>query len=637
MVVFALISLVLFAIAGLAVDAGVSYYSSDQLQRAADAAALAGVAYLPGQLPQAVNAALVESARNGFDDAGTVDGSGNTACAATASPCVEVTQPASNELTVTITVSVPTTFLSLLGFGTHPVTRSATAEYLPPIALGQPGAQQGSSDPQLGTSGNYYFERTEGWGTPRSQGDPYTPSPNQGGNGCGPSGGACSATSAPDVHLISPAAGSEPEAASATPGRPGGSINYTGGSSYLIDVPPGQSVDPQIFNPSFVPDGCGNNVTTTYCYHESDGTFSAGTPTAYAAMAYSIFSVPSLSQPGAGRLLSQEVFYPIDDTGKCSGFCRITADGSFATLTANGASTGPACTPDVYQQWVSALDYSPDTCDEPIFQNTYGTGLTALTDPSAGVDAYYRLEVDTLQWNGAPICTTAAQRAGAESTSTATSTYPEAHKGYAVRLAAPGSGTVCSSATSSCPGSTVSALGDMIVFTPVINPSSTRPFSFSIPLFQLAPQYAGATIDVNIFDPGDVGGGPAYMAIVQPDGSLASAGGITDTGNTLGSGGTASVPAASPWPVDGAACSACFQTANSSGGAIYNGQWVQVHVTVPTALNVTSPGSACATLTQDRCWSRYWTLEYEVSPNVHSDDTFAVSVSYAGSPDRLLP
>lgn len=633
MVVFALISLVLFAIAGLAIDAGISYFSSDQVQRAANAAALAGVAYLPGQYPQAVNAALVESARNGFSDAGAVDTTtGATSCSSAATPCVVVTQPASNELTVTISVSVPTTFLSLLGFGAHPVTRSATAEYLPPIALGQPGAQQGASDSQLGTSGNYYFERTEGWGTPRSQGDPFTPSPNQGGGGCGPSGGACSATSAPDVHLISPESGSQSESGSATSAQPGGSINYTGGSSFLIDVPPGESVDPQIFNPSFVPDSCGNGVTTTYCYHESDGTFSAGTASAYATMEYSIYTVPSLSQPGAGTLVSQEVFDPIDDTGQCSGFCYIAPSGHFSTLTAGGGN----CTPNVYHQWISALDYSPDTCDAPIFQSTVPYGSGALTDPSTTTDAYYRLEVDTLQWNGTPVCTTAAQCTSAESTPTATSSYPEAHKGYAVRLAVPGSSTVCSGSTSSCSASTVSALGDMVVFTPVINPSSTRPLSFGIPLFQLAPEYAGATVDVDIFDPGDVGGGPAYMAIQQPDGSLASAAGITDVGNTLGSGGTTTVLPASPWPVNGASCSACFQTANSSGNAIYNGQWVQLQVSVPTTLN-TGAGSSCAGLSQAQCWSKYWTLEYEVSPNVHSDDTFAVAVSYAGSPDRLLP
>jgi Flp pilus assembly protein TadG len=629
MLIFALIAVLLFAVAGLAIDAGISYFSSDSVQRAANAAALAGVAYLPGEYPQGVNAALVESARNGFTDAGTADvTTGTTSCTGGQSPCVLVTRPTTNELTVTISVSVPTTFLKLIGFGAHTVTRTATAEYLPPIALGQPGAQQGSDMASLGTSGNYYFQRTEGWGTPRSQGDPFTPSPNQGGSGCGPGGSSnCSAMSAPDIHLISPANGTEQEA---------NNINYTGGSSFLIDVPPGQSVDLQIYNPSFAPDTCGNNITTTYCYHENDGTFDNAIDTAYATMEYSVYQVQSLSQPGSGNLVSQEVFYPIDDTGTpamCSGstFCYINSGGSFTKLTSGGS----ACTPNVYHAWVSALDYTPDTCDASIFYHSVSLGSGQLTNATS-TDAYYRLEVDTLTWNGNTICTTAAGCTAAESASTATSAYPEAHKGYAVRLTAPGTSTVCSSSVPACSSSSVSALQDMILFTPVINPSSTQPFSFGIPLFHLDPAYAGTTVDVDVFDPGDVGGGPAYMAIAQPDGSLATAT-ITALGNTLNSGGTTTVSPATPWPPTGAACTACFQSADSSGNAIYNGQWLQLAVQVPTTLNTTSPGSACFGLTQAQCWSQYWSLQYEVSKNVHSDDTFGVQVGYNGSPDRLLP
>ena len=71
MVLFGLFAILLFVIAGLAVDAGMSYLNSDRAERAAAAAALAGVAYLPGDYPSAQNAALVESGRNGFVNAGS--------------------------------------------------------------------------------------------------------------------------------------------------------------------------------------------------------------------------------------------------------------------------------------------------------------------------------------------------------------------------------------------------------------------------------------------------------------------------------------------------------------------------------------------------------------------------------------
>ncbi len=69
------------------------------------------------------------------------------------SPCVVTSQPKTNELKVTISASVGTIFLRLVGFGSHTVIRSETAQYLPPISLGQPGAQQGADIAGLGVTG----------------------------------------------------------------------------------------------------------------------------------------------------------------------------------------------------------------------------------------------------------------------------------------------------------------------------------------------------------------------------------------------------------------------------------------------------------------------------------------------------
>jgi hypothetical protein len=613
MLLFALMAVLLLVITGLAIDAGVSYFSSDQVERAAAAGALAGVVYLPGDLPDATQTALIEVARNGFPNKGSGSCPDNSSAP---SPCVVVTQTTTNELTVTVQVTVPTTFLQLLGFGPHVVQRSATAEYLPPIALGQPGAQQGSDISELGTGNNYYFERDEGWGVPRSEGDAFDPSPNQSGS---------SVVSSPDIHLISPAANGETEA---------NNINYTSGPNYLIVVPVNQKVDLQIFDPSFAPDSCGNSVKTTYCYHEDDGTFSPGSTSgstdadAFTAMEYSVYKVSTLAQPGSGSLISQEIFDPIDDTGSlgCSGFCYFKS---------SGAEVAFGCTPNVYHAWISALDYPADACDSKIFKNPVSLGSNELTDPSATTPAYYRLEVDSLQYSEQPICTDSASCATAESPTTADSAYPESHKGYAVRLTAPGTNTVCATGVSQCSTSALSALDDMTVFTPIINPSATNPLTFGIPLFQLDPSYAGTTIDVDVFDPGDVSPGPAYLAIEQPDGTLA-AGTVTDLGNSVGSGGGTGVSGLSSWAGTGQSCSACFESANS-GGVIYNGQWLQLEIAVPASLNTLSTSPTCSGLTQAACWAKYWTLQYDVAGGVDGDDTFSVQVGYKGTPDRLLP
>ena len=76
-------------------------------------------------------------ARNGFDSACPTTTTLANITSAPA-PCVVVQAPTgtTNQLEVTVSVNVPTTFLQLLGFGPHAVVRNATAEYLPPIQLG---------------------------------------------------------------------------------------------------------------------------------------------------------------------------------------------------------------------------------------------------------------------------------------------------------------------------------------------------------------------------------------------------------------------------------------------------------------------------------------------------------------------
>jgi hypothetical protein len=644
MAIFALVSVLLFVVAGLAVDAGTSYLTSNKLERAAAAAALAGVAYLPGDQPDAINAALVEAARDGFPNAGT----GGATCTGNPypSPCVLTSFPQTNEMKVTISASVSTIFLRLIGFGNHTVVRSETAEYLPPISLGQPGAQQGSamtgscigltsycSNPAsgLGSSGNYYFEREEGWGNPRSEGDPFTPSPNQSANTCGPSTNApCGAGSTPDFHQISPEAGTE----TLYP-----NLNWQGGSNYLVQIPVGQSADLQIYNPAFAPDTC-SGTEPYYCYHENDGSFTGQTApyTSYSATVYTVFKVSTLSSRFSDLEVSQEIFYPYNAT------CLATTTATVACPTpqsityyppaqATPTATTVAEVPPTYHQWVSALNYTPTAAtDTTLFSNPKDFGNNYLTDPSSTVPQYYRLEVDTLTWNGQPTCTSA----GCTIPTTGTTAQSEAHKGYAVRLVSDvGSpsrylGTLGASSGSTnnslnaCPTTTptcgtVSSMDDMTVFTPVNGASATQ---FSIPLFSIDPTaYAGQTINVDLFDVGDVGGGAAYVGLQAPDGTWPTVNSITDLGASLGGGspptGSSNVSAA--WPAGG--CStACYQTANSGGGtAIYNGQWIQLQMTVTS----TATG--------------YYSLVYNVNAAATASDTFSVEVGFSGSPDHLLP
>jgi hypothetical protein len=66
--------------------------------------------------------------------------------------------------------------MEAFGFRPYVVKRTAVATYLPPITLGEPGSQLGTSLGELGRT-KFFFMRTDGWAADRGYGDAYTPSP----------------------------------------------------------------------------------------------------------------------------------------------------------------------------------------------------------------------------------------------------------------------------------------------------------------------------------------------------------------------------------------------------------------------------------------------------------------------------
>ncbi|MEY2420777.1 MAG: hypothetical protein QOI95_844 [Acidimicrobiaceae bacterium] len=121
----ALMLLVLIAMAGFGVDVWNWWYTSQKVQRAADAGALAGVPFMPGNLnitapPNATSTAKAVVNQNGYASATVAQG------------------VKANQLVVTVTDTVNNYFTSLLGIDTTTVTRSATAEFNAPIQMGSP-------------------------------------------------------------------------------------------------------------------------------------------------------------------------------------------------------------------------------------------------------------------------------------------------------------------------------------------------------------------------------------------------------------------------------------------------------------------------------------------------------------------
>lgn len=136
---------VLLGLSAFATDLGWFYLNASRAQRAADAAALAGVIYMPEKFAtDASNTARQVATANGFTD-------GVGAAVVTPARVQDVSGAnAPYELRVTVSVTVPTFFLKVFGKASQKITRSAIAEFVPPLPMGSPGSTFGN-DPQSGT------------------------------------------------------------------------------------------------------------------------------------------------------------------------------------------------------------------------------------------------------------------------------------------------------------------------------------------------------------------------------------------------------------------------------------------------------------------------------------------------------
>jgi hypothetical protein len=119
----------------LAVVLDVSWYWANTLrvQRAADAAALAGAVYLPGARTTAYSAARAEAQKNGYTDP-------TNATVTPIQDSQDLTSTTHNprQLNVTVSADVGTFFMRVIGISTIRATRSSKAEYVLPVPMGSP-------------------------------------------------------------------------------------------------------------------------------------------------------------------------------------------------------------------------------------------------------------------------------------------------------------------------------------------------------------------------------------------------------------------------------------------------------------------------------------------------------------------
>jgi hypothetical protein len=592
-VLLALTGTLLLGGVGIAVDLAVGYMYSIAAERAAAAAALSGVIFMPDQFTpaqaipvgsrnDATDRAIDEAKRNGFDPADAANGVGISITAVPGHP---------NQLKVLVARNSPVFFMELFGFSAYRVSRGAIAAYLQPISLGQPGNQLGSSVSQLGAS-SFYFMRTEGYATDRSQGDAYTPSPN---GGLGTSS---------DVHSISFQNGTEPRDIT---------VSDRGGYNFRINIPSSGGLI-QIYNAAFSPDSANycendninaaartcNAIRGNYHLHEDDGgPFGYGTPANYSAMRYTLYRVTNNFIRGGDIPLAQMTVLPIDARNYAQASNQYVNVNTGATITQlyNGAAPSNML---IYHNWVDPSSYLGGQDGGLVSLQTFQQLATYRVGGSL-VQGTYRLRVDTLNENGS--IPTAASQAGA-------------HKAYAVRAvnADPG--------RTACGTCSVAAWNDMAIYTPI---SVGAGGSFAIKLFQLGPEYAGLTVNIDIYDPGDISSssGKVVLNILDPSGAIATSPqgvNVYDLGiqrSNLNTGQYSSI-------VPAGNTAASFVATDTSNGTSRNGHWV--HIELPIPANYNPPAG-----------SDWWSLQYVAGANTTATDTVTVAVGLRGGPVHLVP
>ena len=640
-VLIAFMIIVLFGAVGLAVDGGIAYYYNSAAERAAASAALAGVIFMPKQYQSidsipagagndATDRALAAAKRNGF----TVGASGITVTVSRyTDPATGLIQDES--LQVTVTRNVPTFFMQMFGISNVSVSRTAVAQYLKPLKLGEPclfppagpgDCHTGSTVSQLG-NGGFYFLRTEGWNTDRGQGDAYTPNVNKAG---------CASCPSTDQHSISGALGTDV----ADPFLPS-----AGGYNYMLTVPAGYTAQIQVYNAAFAPEnsaGSGHNFCenwlkgpgrqctaagANYYLHEDD-TPPFGTPTLYSAMQYTILSAPSVFIRSSDSILSQMVVMPVDASNWAAvppaapTYADINNPGKTITQQYN-AVTGAPTDMLAYHAWMNVGGYSPDSLCAPAVIGAPGIPCVGGNEAESSIISYragrgpigalpagtYRLRIDTLNSDG-----------------TIPPGNSQAHKAMAVRVMDGATGTTsCGSAATPC---TLSALDDLSIFTPI---SSVAGGFFRVPVFSVPAIYAGLTIGVDIFDPGDINanGGSAYLGLVDPTTCNLFVAGQTATAHDLGNQrsnlGTGSDVVVGTYN----AGTTVELIVNNAGAQPYNGHWV--HFDIPI------PGSYAPAVTAcDPTGQGYWDLQYRTTANVQAVDTITITLNLRGNPAHIL-
>ncbi len=314
LIIMAFLSIFMISLLGLVIDTVRLYILIAQAERAAEASALAGALYMPDYYDTpapdpdnqfAILRVCAVARQNGITNCPAAPG----AVGATPSPVLDNPY----EIEVTVTLQADIFFLQLVspGLSTATISRSAIAQFLPPIALGSRSAAFGNKADGVQS----FWARVNGPYSLQENGDAYTPKWQEGPTDpiAYPDGGSYpysrwGGTACCTNHQQWTSPKNNPDK------HPSGFTGVNGvlAYNYQIVVPPGSgNVQVQLYNPAFDPQGINlrgiDDLNGNVC---NDPTYQIGgvcrtdQQGEYLQMSYSLYSAPLLFERAADTLLT---------------------------------------------------------------------------------------------------------------------------------------------------------------------------------------------------------------------------------------------------------------------------------------------------------------------------------------------
>jgi len=592
MVWFALLFTTLLGFAGLAMEYNRWQSLGVRVQKAADAAALAGAVFLPDNLGKAQTTAKSTASMNGF----THNTSGVTITATKAR--------LPNQLKVTISVPTKNPWGAIVGYGNTTIVRTAVAEYQLPQNLGSPENRYGNDPEKVLVTGE---TQPQFWG-----------------NVFGPSSSKAKGD-AFQAKLCDLAASNAKDWDNCLHGGQNNLDYDANGYFYGIEVPDNTvgSLKVDVFDPAFVHvhDNCGSYSTPTVDDPKTDqkaveaSLNAAKTLTAAAIPGYPAGDPPSIRYaPGSDNKYCTGDMYYGEGPNSTPTWTRwtvrapdtsnwdpsnnpIVCQAEFPGVYPERANDLPGGTVDanrlrtLLQQTTNYPGVQPAMRFADFFRRW--VNLCTISSPDAGT---YYLQVQTnLKINGS-----AAPMAGGANR-------------YSVRV---GIGSDYSTANNL----RLYGNGRMGIYANATG-ADTRFF-----LTRILPGEAGKTLVLQFFDTGDASAAGKIQVLPPPDSNVAG-GVFTNCRYTKPPGNQNNQNGATWGPLIATSTPQCQITdVTNTGTNSFDGQWVTYEVPIPS--NYT-----CNDQIATGCWTRL-RFSYDVGTSVQDTTSWVAYV--LGEPVRLI-